>query len=62
MIPQFFKRRILTKTSSDSLLRFFVIIPLAIEKIDSEGAEVAGIARYLRARIARIGYSKALFF
>jgi len=32
----------------------------AIKKIDSDGAEVAGIARYLLARIARIGYSKAL--
>ena len=34
----------------------------AIKKIDLEGVEVANIARYLRARIARIGYSKALFF
>jgi len=35
---------------------------LAIEKIDSEGAEVAGIARYLLAKIVSVGKSGALDF
>jgi len=34
----------------------------AIKKIDSDGAKVASIARYLLARIARVGYFKALLF
>jgi len=41
---------------------FFVIISPAIENIDSEGPEVAGIARYLLAKRARIGNSFSFSF
>jgi len=55
-------RRILLKTLLDRLLSFLIIISLVIKKIASDRADVASIARYLLARIARIGYSKALLF
>ena len=39
-----------------NLLRFFVIILSSYKKIPLEGAEVAEIARYLLAKIDKIGY------
>ena len=43
--PQFFNNIIHLNISEVNLLRFFVIISSSIEKILSEGSELAGIAR-----------------
>lgn len=53
--PQSFNNIIHLNTSGVNLLRFFVIISPPIEKTDSEGADVAGIARYIRAKRAKTG-------
>ncbi len=45
-----------------SKFRFFVIISPLCENIDSAKADVAGIARYCLANIARIGYLLQLNF
>ena len=43
--PQLFNNIIHLNILSVNLLRFFVIISLFIEKIDSESAKLAGIAK-----------------
>jgi hypothetical protein len=47
---------------ASNLFLDLVIILLLIEKVDSIAAEVAGIAKYLLAKIAKIGNLELLFF
>ena len=46
----------------DSLLRSFVAIKPAAEKINSDGTDVAGTAKYRRARTASLEYLSELSF
>ena len=62
MIFQVFNKTNSRTVSELSLFLFLVIILLVIEKTLLIAADVAGIARYLRARFDKIGNRKALFF
>ena len=55
--PQLFNNIIHLNISGDNLLHFFVIISPPVKKIDSEGAELAGIARKTQANRDKIGKS-----
>jgi hypothetical protein len=62
LIFQLFNKTNHLTVSGFSRFLFFVIILLEIEKTLSIAAEVAGIAKYFRAKSDKIGNRKELFF